>query len=119
MRKNAHSIKVAVNLPLEIVYRQVARSVKNFAVLFVASTFMAGLFLQLAGTLQSAGLRNRAGLLDKLPTILQNEMTLRIVKPVFLSRYFSNIFPICFCRNSCTGSRGITACRRISRRPPI
>lgn len=50
--KNANEIHVAVALPAKVVYRQVARSVKNFGALFVASAFLAGLFLQLARSLQ-------------------------------------------------------------------
>ncbi len=51
---NANEIHVAVALPAQIVYNQVARSVKNFAALFVAAAFLAGLFLQLARSLQWA-----------------------------------------------------------------
>ena len=51
---NANEIHVAVALPAEFVYRQVGRSVKNFAALFVASAFLAGLFLRLAQSLQWA-----------------------------------------------------------------
>ncbi len=45
-------IEVAVALPVNIVLRQIVRSVKNFAALFVASAFIAGLFLQMAGSVQ-------------------------------------------------------------------
>lgn len=47
------NIGVAVEVPREIVYRQVARSVKNFAAMFIASAFLAGLFLQVAASLQN------------------------------------------------------------------
>lgn len=93
-RKNAHIIKLAVVLPAQIVYRQVARSVKNFAVLFVASAFMAGLFLQLAGTLQRAGFPGSRSEDDNAAaespdrTAKHNEATLSIVKPVFFVAVF-------------------------------
>ncbi len=45
-------VRVAVALPADIVVNRVLRSVKNFAALFVASGFLAGLFLQLAGSVQ-------------------------------------------------------------------
>ena len=86
-RKDAHDIKVAVVLPAEIVYRQVARSVKNFAVLFVASAFMAGLFLQLAGTMQHVRLTGPATNVFGPPT-KYDEAMLSIVKPVFFVAVF-------------------------------
>ncbi|MBI3710423.1 MAG: hypothetical protein HY246_22485, partial [Proteobacteria bacterium] len=46
---NLTRIQLAVVLPVGVVYRQVFRSVKNFTALFVASAFLAGLFLQVAG----------------------------------------------------------------------
>ena len=46
------NVRVAVALPADIVVNRVLRSVKNFAALFVASGFLAGLFLQLAGSVQ-------------------------------------------------------------------
>ena len=39
-------IRIAVALPFEIVFQRTTRSIKNFAALFVASAFLAGLFLQ-------------------------------------------------------------------------
>ena len=45
-------IRVAVALPTGVVYKQITRSVKNFAALFVASALFAGLFLQLAGSVR-------------------------------------------------------------------
>ncbi len=50
--QNANQVKVAVALPTEVVSRQVLRSVKNFSALFVASAFLAGLFLHMARSLQ-------------------------------------------------------------------
>ncbi len=41
-------VHVAVTIPVEVVVREVGRSVKNFAVLFVASLFLSLLFLRMA-----------------------------------------------------------------------
>ncbi|MEQ8355018.1 MAG: MFS transporter [Kiloniellaceae bacterium] len=48
----ANRVYVAVALPSEVVTNQVVRSVKNFGALFLASAFLAGLFLHLARSLQ-------------------------------------------------------------------
>ncbi|MGI9506568.1 MAG: MFS transporter, partial [Geminicoccaceae bacterium] len=74
-------VHIAVTLPQEIVYRQTLRSVKNFAALFIASAFLASLFLQLAGSVnQRDGPRtgNRSG-----PLIRDDEQCLKLVKPAF------------------------------------
>ena len=83
---SARQWRVAVALPEEIVYRQVFRSVKNFAALFVASAFLAGLFLQLAGSLQQA----KAGreTTDEALARIGNEAALNLVKPVFFVAVF-------------------------------
>lgn len=85
-REGGRDVQVAVAIPANVVYRQILRSVKNFAALFVASAFAAGIFLQLAGSVdqarslkdptedpsddQSAGREGR-------------EAALKLVKPVF------------------------------------
>lgn len=95
-------VHIAVTLPQEIVYRQTLRSVKNFAALFVASAFLASLFLQLAGSVnQRDGPRTREG---PAPRDKDDEQCLKLVKPVFyvtmcvehlsyafLASYISNI----------------------------
>ena len=60
LEENANNVEVAVVLPRQVVSRQVLRSVKNFAALFVASAFMAGLFLHLARSLQWLGLSDNS-----------------------------------------------------------
>jgi predicted MFS family arabinose efflux permease len=47
-------VQVVLALPKSIVYWQVARSVKNFAALFIASAFFAFLFMQVAHAMQQA-----------------------------------------------------------------
>ncbi|MGI9484492.1 MAG: MFS transporter [Geminicoccaceae bacterium] len=74
-------VHIAVTLPQEIVYRQTLRSVKNFAALFIASAFLASLFLQLAGSVnQRDGPRARgtSGSREE-----DDEQCLKLVKPVF------------------------------------
>ncbi len=74
-------VHIAVTLPQEIVYRQTLRSVKNFAALFIASAFLASLFLQLAGSINQRDgpdVRRASG-----PLVEDDEQCLKLVKPVF------------------------------------
>ncbi|MGI9417012.1 MAG: MFS transporter [Geminicoccaceae bacterium] len=76
-----HRVHIAVTLPQEIVYRQTLRSVKNFAALFIASAFLASLFLQLAGSVnQRDGPRARTASRSR---DMDDEQCLKLVKPVF------------------------------------
>ena len=85
-RKGGRDIQVAVAIPANVVYRQILRSVKNFAALFVASAFAAGIFLQLAGSVdQARSLKDPSdGKSDELPVDRAgHEAALKLVKPVF------------------------------------
>ena len=74
-------VHIAVTLPQEIVYRQTLRSVKNFAALFIASAFLASLFLQLAGSVkQRDGPRTAK---SARSVVDDDERCLKLVKPVF------------------------------------
>jgi predicted MFS family arabinose efflux permease len=75
-------IRIAVATPADIVYRQIMRSVKNFAAVFVGSAFAAGIFLQLAGSVQRAGAPNRVADAAKAGEDVE-EAELKLVKPVF------------------------------------
>jgi predicted MFS family arabinose efflux permease len=78
-------VRVSVALPVNVIYRQIVRSVKNFAALFVASAFMAHLFLQLAGSLRrSRGPADTPGDGGNR----DNEFELNLVKPVFFLATF-------------------------------
>ena len=80
-------IEVAVALPVNIVLRQIFRSVKNFAALFVASAFIAGLFLQMAGSVQ----RYHEGMdfdEEEADARMQGEAALSFVKPLFFVAVF-------------------------------
>ena len=81
---SARDIRVAVALPSDVVYRQILRSVKNFAALFVASAFLAGLFLQLAGSVQRS--QNRGGSREEASS--DDDAALSLVKPVFFVAIF-------------------------------
>ena len=78
-------IRVAVALPVDVVFRQIVRSVKNFAALFVASAFFAGLFLQMAGSVQRYHQDEAANGGD---STAQAEAQLSLVKPVFFVAVF-------------------------------
>lgn len=82
---SARDIRVAVALPSDVVYRQILRSVKNFAALFVASAFLAGLFLQLAGSVQRSQSRGEARAGDDK---FDDDVALSLVKPVFFVAIF-------------------------------
>ena len=81
------NIRVAVALPSDIVYSRIARSVKNFAALFVATAFLAGLFLQFAGTMRRPSepdpSDSKGEQEDK-----RNDWLLDLVKPVFFVAVF-------------------------------
>ena len=79
---SAREIRVAVALPAAVVYRQIARSVKNFTALFVASAFLAGVFLQLAASMQRFHLSKEHQDADAAK-LQGDEAALNLVKPVF------------------------------------
>ena len=75
-------ISVFVALPEAVVYREIIRSVKNFAALFIASAFLAGVFLQLARSMQRLRVRWEQGSSPD-PHGETGEAALSLVKPVF------------------------------------
>ena len=86
-------VVVAVALPADIVTNRVLRSVKNFAALFVASGFLAGLFLQLAGSVQQQAGGTKSEDMDDSgagqPGGSQRDVALLdLVKPVFFVAVF-------------------------------
>ena len=83
-RPGGRDIRLFVSLPMDVIYRQIGRSVKNFTALFVASAFMAHLFLQLAGSV-----RRSQSLPDATrPASDEHERELDLVKPVFFVGVF-------------------------------
>jgi MFS family permease len=82
-----NQISLAVTVPRNVVYERVARSVKNFAALFIASAFLSGLFLQVAGSLQQMRAQKAATAAgDK--KAFGGDAALVIVKPVFFLAVF-------------------------------
>ena len=80
-------IRVAVAVPTNVVLRRIVRSVKNFAALFVASAFLAGLFLQLAGSVQRSHDREDASGAKSAGPV-DDDVALDLVKPVFFVAIF-------------------------------
>lgn len=74
---------VIVTVPRAIVFERVLRSVKNFAALFIASAFLAGLFLQVASALQQ---RRQAR--ENPEAVKANDAALIIMKPIFFLAVF-------------------------------
>lgn len=72
-------VSIAVTLPEDIVYGRILRNAKNFLALFVASAFLANLFLQLAETLRRTELAR---------SVSGDERALALVKPVFYLAMF-------------------------------
>lgn len=77
------ALRVAVALPADVVYRQVARAVKNFTALFLASALLAGLFLQLATGARQAGTAPSTA-----APAGGNDRVMRLVAPVFFLAVF-------------------------------
>ena len=73
-----------VTVPKSVVFERVARSVKNFAALFIASAFLSGLFLQVAASLQRMSASVRRSQAQGRPT----GAGLVIVKPVYFLAVF-------------------------------
>ncbi len=81
---NPRDVAVKVALPRDIVVRQVVRSVKNFAALFVASAFLAALFMGVARSLQRlASSRSENGWSE-----VEETAVISLVKPVFFLAVF-------------------------------
>ena len=74
---------VILSVPRNYVFWQVARNVKNYAALFVASALFASLFLQLAQAMRTAQGTVRAGNAD-----WRTPLALDLIKPVFFLAVF-------------------------------
>ena len=79
------SLKVAV--PVDVVYKRVERSVRNFAALFIASGFLAGLFLQVASSMQRLRSEESASYISPQASVSE-EAGLIVVKPIFFLAVF-------------------------------
>lgn len=81
---SGRAVQVAVELPGYVVLEQIARNVKNFAALFIASAFLASLFFQLGGAVRNPA-RNESSENSASDSSGDdsNEWMLSYVKPVF------------------------------------
>lgn len=81
---SANRIKVAVAVPRQVVIGEVAGSIRDFAALFVASGFFAGLFFRFAGVMSSrAGGRG-----DMLADERGTGRALELARPLFFLAVF-------------------------------
>jgi len=85
--KKVNATSLVVSAPTAVVYNQVERSVRNFAALFVASAFLAGLFLQVASSMQRLRSSGTESVSSGTAT-LNEEAGLIIVKPIFFLAVF-------------------------------
>lgn len=76
-------VEVTVAMPKSVVYRQVLRSVKNFAALFVASALVAALFMGVARSLQQISHSPESMSPDS-----REKAALALIKPVFFLAVF-------------------------------
>jgi len=84
---STREVRTAVALPYDVVFKRTTRSIKNFAALFTASAFLAGLFLQLASTLPGR-LRLDDGKINGAIDPETEKALLDLVKPVFFVAIF-------------------------------
>ena len=76
-----------VAVPTDVVYKRVERSVRNFAALFIASGFLAGLFLQVASSMQRLRTANPPSYISPNASVSE-ETALIVVKPIFFLAVF-------------------------------
>jgi predicted MFS family arabinose efflux permease len=79
-------IEVAVEVPKGIVIEHIARCVKNFLALFVASAFIASIFLQLAQSIHDRRDQSRRSARPRLTGV--EEAALNMIKPIFFGAIF-------------------------------
>ena len=80
-------VTLSVAVPKAVVYHQVERSVRNFAALFVATAFLAGLFLQVADSMQRLRWTS-AEMVRVSAAKVSEEAALIVVKPIFFLAVF-------------------------------
>lgn len=83
-QNSVRHVEIRVALPRDIVVKQVSRSVKNFAALFVASAFFAALFMGLARSLQRLSISHEAGAWSAA----EEKAVINLVKPAFFLAVF-------------------------------
>lgn len=88
-------VEIKVALPRNIVFKQVVRSIKNAAALFVASGFFAVIFMGLARSLQ-----NLAQSRGNNWSLEEESATINLVKPVFFLAVFAEHLSYAFLPNT-------------------
>jgi MFS family permease len=81
-------VNLIVTVPKDAVVDRVVRSVKNLAALFVASGLLAGLFLQVAASLQSLRASQSSSEAIKPSTSSAEDAALVTIKPIFFLAVF-------------------------------
>ena len=81
---NPRDVVIKVALPRDVVVKQIIRSVKNSAALFIASALFAALFMGLARSLKLLADSNK----DGSWSLLEERATINLVKPVFFLAVF-------------------------------
>ena len=81
------SRSLVVAVPMHAVYTRVERSVRNFVALFVASGFLAGLFLQVASSMQRLRPAGSSSSMSRHSSA-NEEAALIVVKPIFFLAVF-------------------------------
>jgi MFS family permease len=84
---NSRKVNFVVTASKSAVYDQVERSVRNFAALFVACAFLAGLFLQVANSMQRLR-QSTAQPVSSGKASVAEKASLIIVKPIFFLAVF-------------------------------
>ena len=107
---------------MDLVYQRVERSVRNFAALFVASAFLAGLFLQVASSMQRLQFNATAEDGSTESDEVSEETALIVVKPIFFLAVFlehlTYSFLPKFMQDAAIASRHVARLRRALRSPP-
>jgi predicted MFS family arabinose efflux permease len=80
-------ISLAAAVPIDVIFQRVERSVRNFAALFIASGFLAGLFLQVASSMQRLRSASSPSYISPSASVSE-ETALIIVKPIFFLAVF-------------------------------
>ncbi|SLN10816.1 MFS transporter [Oceanibacterium hippocampi] len=86
---DGNAIRLAVAVPYDVILGKVARSVKNFAVLFVACAFLALLLMQGAAVTRQLRVATRPG--EQAPGLTEPEigdLKLALVTPIFFLAVF-------------------------------
>ena len=76
-----------VAVPVDVVYKRVERSVRNFAALFIASGFLAGLFLQVASSMQRLRSEESASYISPHASVSEEAGLIRVEASAFDAIY--------------------------------